>query len=47
MPASVPQEIIDLLGEGSIVKVQHDAIDDKTKLHEVSKIYFEERAYCM
>jgi hypothetical protein len=40
MPASVPQEIIDLLGEGSIVKVQHDAIDDKTKLHEVSEFIF-------
>jgi len=38
MPGSIPQSILDLLAEGSFHKVQHDALDDKTKLHPVSLI---------
>jgi hypothetical protein len=39
MPSSVPDEIKELLRDGSIYKVQHDALDDKTKLHVVINYY--------
>jgi hypothetical protein len=39
MPSSAPDEIKELLRDGSIYKVQHDALDDKTKLHVVINYY--------